>query len=62
MRGWDLMKADIVELATDGLLTDGEHHKQWYLEQILERLGINLEAHRKALGDEGYDWEDGIVP
>ena len=31
------------DLAIDGLFTDGAHHKQWYLEQILETLGINLD-------------------
>ena len=31
----------VKDLAIDGLFTDGAHHKQWYLEQILETLGIN---------------------
>jgi len=25
----------VVELCVDGMITDGGHHKQWYLEQIL---------------------------
>jgi len=27
-----------------GLCTDDGHHKQWYLEQILIRLGFDLEV------------------
>ena len=26
----------------DALVTDGEHHKQWYLEEIAKRLGIDI--------------------
>ncbi len=32
----------IDELIIEGLMTDGEHHKQWYLEQVLLRLGIDV--------------------
>lgn len=39
----------IIGLATDGLLTDGSHHKQWYLEQILEVCGIDLKKLREKL-------------
>lgn len=28
---------DVVDCAVDGMLTDGEHHKQWYLEDIAKR-------------------------
>ena len=53
------VKKTIKELAISGLLTDGEHHKQWYLEQILTALGYNLDDLRK---EKGYDWDIGIAP
>lgn len=60
-------ESEIKELCIDGLLTDGGHHKQWYLEQILIKLGYDLKEIRKELNtpDENgdyYDWEDGIAP
>jgi hypothetical protein len=30
----------ILSLAEKALCTDGEHHKQWYLEQIAKELGL----------------------
>lgn len=50
------------ELAVDGLLTDGGHHKQWYLEEIIKALGMDLDTIREDLRDNDYDWEDGIAP
>ena len=41
----DIEKAK--ELATNGLQTDGGHHKQWYLEEILKALDVDLEELRK---------------
>ncbi len=52
----------IRELAIDGLLTDGGHHKQWYLEKIIVELGFDLEKIREKLNEEDYDWEKGIAP
>ena len=52
----------LYNLAVDGLLTDGGHHKQWYLEQILVTLGIDLDKLRESLNVGGYDWEEGIIP
>ena len=52
----------IKKLAIDGLCTDGGHHKQWYLEEILKALGHNLEVVRRGVNEEGYDWEEGIAP
>jgi len=51
-------------LATNGLLTDGGHHKQWYLEEILKALDVDLGELRKELNSEepAYDWEPGIPP
>jgi hypothetical protein len=42
------------DLIIEGLRTDGEHHKQWYLEQIAIKLG--LYPH---IPD---DYEEGIAP
>ena len=33
-----LHQLNLVDLAIAGLTTDGAHHKQWYLEQILHLL------------------------
>jgi hypothetical protein len=52
----------VKELATNGLLTDGGHHKQWYLEEILKALDVNLDELKKELNSEDYDWEPGIPP
>ena len=53
----DLLKASIdalYELALMGCRAEGAHHKQWYLEQILDALGWNVDALR--------DWEPSISP
>jgi hypothetical protein len=44
----------VAELIRGGLTTDGAHHKQWYLEQIAELLGIPLTQE--------LDYEEGIAP
>lgn len=31
---------DIAKLAWEGVTYDGEHHKQWFLAEILERCGV----------------------
>lgn len=54
-------KEKAMSLAINGLLTDGSHHKQWFLERILEALGYDLAQIRDELLPE-YDWEDGIAP
>ena len=40
-------------IVVEGLTTDGDHHKQWYLEQIAEKLGVDLS---------GLDYTKGITP
>ena len=48
----------IYNLCLKALHTDGSHHKQWYLEQILkEVLNIDLKDFKKE-----NDWEEGIAP
>lgn len=55
----------IKDLCLDGLSTDGAHHKQWYLEEILKNI---LEEDEKAMTLEEYKeendlyWEEGIPP
>ena len=41
----------IADLVREAVITDGAHHKQWYLERIAERLELSLPEH-----------EDGIAP
>jgi len=59
--GEDFRKANAaaVELALHALTTDGAHHKQWYLERIVEALGIDLEHYENTTGFRG---ERGIAP
>ena len=48
----------IIQLAIDGLCTNGGHHKQWYLEQIL--LVLNESDTIRELNHEGI--EEGVAP
>lgn len=51
--------ASIKEQALKGLLTDGGHHKQWFLEAILGMLTTEKEwLYLK----EKEQWEEGIAP
>jgi hypothetical protein len=52
----------IKDLSIDGLLTDGAHHKQWYLEQILTLLGVDLDRLDEELESLGGEREPGIAP
>lgn len=38
---------EICQLIILALLTDGAHHKQWYLEQMADVLGIQMEVEYK---------------
>lgn len=49
----------IEDAALDGLCTDGAHHKQYYLELILELTAGEKEVSKLQ---KKYDWEDGIAP
>jgi hypothetical protein len=40
---------EIADLVCEGVQTDGGHHKQWYLEQVAEKLGIELEEHEEGI-------------
>ena len=52
----------IESYAISGLVTDGAHHKQWYLERILEALNVDLGELRKQLEGKDHDWEPGVAP
>jgi hypothetical protein len=47
------LHGDIIE----ALLTDGAHHKQWFLEQMLAKLGHDVVAQERM-----YGFERGIAP
>jgi hypothetical protein len=50
---------EVVKLIIEGLITDGAHHKQWYLEQIFKAICEDeyVETTRKE-----FTWEEGIAP
>jgi len=52
----------IKSLVKSGLCTDGGHHKQWFLEEVLKLLGYKIEDIRKELDEEGYYAEEGVIP
>ena len=54
-----LARLDLIDLALLGLDTDGGHHKQWALEQILINLVGGLEYARYL---KEHQWEPGIAP
>lgn len=43
----------------DALCTDGGHHKQWYLEEILKEI-LLPERYEKIKNK--YHWDEGIPP
>lgn len=48
-----------------GLLTDGAHHKQWIIEEMLKALGVDLDVLRDELrtpdkNGNTYSWNKGI--
>jgi hypothetical protein len=58
---YDIM-GEIIHLATEGLINGCGPHKQWYLERILETIGVDLTNLKQELKEEGYDWEKGVAP
>lgn len=57
---------EIKNLVVDGLSTDGGHHKQWYLEEILKKLGYSKKAIEEEIALEedwgGFEFDEGIPP
>lgn len=56
------LREAIKDLVLDALFTDGAHHKQWYLEKILETMDYDVKKLKEDLSDRGYEWDDGIAP
>ena len=57
-----IKKKVIIDLIVDGLLIDGGHHKQYYLEKLLGYFENDIEGLKKELELDGYVWESGIAP
>ena len=51
-------ESKIESLALEALYCDGAHHKQWYLEQILDLVASRETRDRMIC----VDWEQGIAP
>jgi len=46
----------------EALSFDGEHHKQWYLDQLLRRV-VGKDEYERLYADEDYGgWDTGIAP
>ena len=56
------MEDNIKDFIVEGLCTDGGHHKQWYLEQVLIKLGFDLSMVKGETQALGYDWDGGVPP
>lgn len=53
----------IRDLACEGLIRDGDHHKQWYLEQIAAVVTEGgLKALLQSAESQGYTIKKGICP
>lgn len=44
----DMARQRLWRLVNDGLLICGEHHKQWYLEQIAGLLGLGIPSNAES--------------
>ena len=59
--------SEVYELVLEALTTPGDHHKQWYLEEILKTV-VGEENYHRVWEDfedakEGDElWEPGIAP
>jgi len=62
MKTLNYEKGKAAELCAEALMTDGAHHKQWYLEEILKALGFDLDAYEKYVTAKDIHWERGIPP
>lgn len=57
--------AEALDLAMSGMATDGGHHKQWYLDQIVRAL--TRELYESCVQDFEHkfgprSWDEGIAP
>ena len=52
-----------IQFALDGMFTDGAHHKQWYLNQIVKTLMSPGEYAAKVVEmAPDYGWDEGLAP
>lgn len=54
-----IVVSNVINLCLDGLTTDGGHHKQWALEEILKLITSEtvFDIYKNQ-----YEWEEGIAP
>ncbi len=52
-------RAQLIDLAIDGLLAERKRVKQWYFEQILETLQPNI---LEELEDNDLSWQESVEP
>lgn len=54
----------IILLLMEGLYTDGGHHKQWYLDQVLKELIPDQyeKIYNDVVKHDGEGWDKGIAP
>ena len=55
-------KPKAIRLAIDGLFFDGNHHKQWFLEKILEALDVDIEKLRQEAQADDNEWSPSMPP
>ena len=59
---------EAIQLASDSMSFSGEHHKAWYIDQIVRVLAgdkypeIVNEAKKDENGEETQVWEEGVQP
>ena len=53
---------NLKDIIINALETDGSHHKQWYLEQLLFKLGFDPNKIKEEEIKNDYDWDEGIAP
>ena len=51
------LRDEVENLLIDGLITDGAHHKQYYLERVFRSLFKGEYVDQEK---EKFQWEDGI--
>lgn len=57
---------EAIELSSEAMVTDGDHHKMWFIDQIVrvltgDKYQETLEKLKKKY-PEGYLWDEGIQP
>ncbi len=66
----DLQKKieEAIQLASESMAYDGEHHKVWYIDQIVRVLAgdkydeVVKESKKDENGEDAHRWDEGIQP